>query len=574
MASKLFFNGRATSTPTTQTQIDDAAMAPKNLTVGNVLALIGASLGGQPNTPLFFGDPSELDAKLVSGPLYHAVRKAFAPSDQTNAPSTVVAIRVGTATPATLNLLDTAGQVALALTSTQFGLPANSTKIKVETGTSSGKKMTVQLGQNYYSQDNLARNALSVQYVGAQTSATIAVSNTQVVLCAPAGSVVATIALADAPAVGQLADRISAVAGFTAAAVGGTATTPALNGLDGLPPTDCRTASLTLTANLQAALEWLNGLGQTYVTAARGAAAGAALVNVPFTYLSGGSDPATTLTDWTNALAALQTADVQWVVPLSGDPAVHAAVDAHCQYMSTVGRKERRALVGPVAGTSQSAVMALPIALNSDRTSIVWPGHYDYDDFTGALTLYDPWMSAVLVAAMFSGSDPGTPMTNKTLAIRGLETNPRNPTDTDQMIDAGVLPLEKTSQGFKIVRSISSWLANDNFNRVEVSVGAATDYMARTVRDALDILRGQQANPLVLARAISIAESTLAELARPKPEGPGIIVGDANSPAYRNIRAQLVGDTLRIAFEASPVIPVNFIPVTISIVPYSGTANA
>lgn len=573
MASKLFFNGNSTSTPVTVSKINDTAMAPKSLTVGNVLAIIGTCSGGAPNVPLTFGDPSEAAPLLVDGPLRYAVEKAFAPSAETGRPNTVIGIRVGQPTQATLNLLDTAGQTAIALTSTQYGLPANQTKVKVENGTTSGKKITTQVGTSYFVQDNLARNSFTVQYTGAQATATIAVSGTQVILSAPAITPVATLALSDFPTVQALVDRISATAGWTASVVGGAGTTATLNALDTLAAADAKTAALTITANLQAAIEWLNGLGEGFVTATRGGSAGAALVNVGWTYLAGGTNPATQFSDWTAALNALQTVDCQWLVPLTGDPAVHAAADAHAQYMSSQGRKERRVLVGPVAGTSLSAVMALPIALDSDRTALCWPGYYDFDA-NGIRQLYDPFYTAVLIAAGFAGSDPGTPMTNKSLAVRGLETKIRNPADTDPLIQSGVLCVEQTNKGFMVVRSISTWLVNDNYNRVEMSVGAAVDFVARNVREAVDPIRGSEANPQALARAIEQAKGALIELARPQPEGLGVIVGDAVTPAFRNIRASLAGDTLALSFECSPVIPVNFIPITISIVPYSGTATA
>ena len=77
-----------------------------------------------------------------------------------------------------------------------------------------------------------------------------------------------------------------------------------------------------------------------------------------------------------------------------------------------------------------------------------------------------------------------------------------------------------------------------------------------------------------LQRAISITESALRELARAEPQGPGVLVGDAQSPAYRNISASLEGDTLRVQFECSPAIPVNYVLVSIFAVPYSGAASA
>ena len=88
----------------------------------------------------------------------------------------------------------------------------------------------------------------------------------------------------------------------------------------------------------------------------------------------------------------------------------------------------------------------------------------------------------------------------------------------------------------------------------------------------LGVFRGEVA--VVLSRAASIAETTLRELAREEPQGPGVIVGNAQSPAYRNIKASLEGDVLRVDFECSPVIPVNYVLATIYAVPFSGTATA
>jgi hypothetical protein len=122
-----------------------------------------------------------------------------------------------------------------------------------------------------------------------------------------------------------------------------------------------------------------------------------------------------------------------------------------------------------------------------------------------------------------------------------------------------------------VVKSISTWLINDNYNRVEVSTGFAVDFVARNVRNALDDLRGAKATPAVLALAAARVESTLRELARPEPAGPEVITGNAESPAYKGIEVSLEGDVLRVAFQCSPVIPVNYIPVTIYAVPFSGT---
>lgn len=567
----VFFNGQLLVTPTTASVVNDDAMRNQNLSVGNVLALVGKSAGGKPKTPLRFGSPDEAKRVLRSGELLDAVLKAFAPSNQTGGPQTIVAMRVNPAVQASLALKDAADATVINLTSTGYGLGENLIKVRIENGSLSGKRLTTQLGSNYYAADNVGRTAFSVQYLGAEATATIAVTGTTVTLVA--GSDTIAIPLAEFSTVDTLVDRINSIDGFSASVEDRSGIKPTLNGLDFLAASDIKTARRSIKADLQAIVDWFNGNGEGFVTAARASNVGTLPQNIPYTFLAGGSDGVTTNGDWSDAFDALQAVDVQWVTPLSGDAAIHAMTDAHVQFSSNQLRRERRAICGTASGTSDADAIAAAKMLNSDRTSLVHLGYYDYDA-SGALVLFEPYQTAALIAGAFSGVNPGTPLTNKTIAVRGLERDLINPTDTDVLINGGVLCVENTETGYKVVKSISTWLVNDNYNRVEQSTGFALDFTVRNVRQAVDVLRGEKGNPLVLSRSISIAESTLRELARPEPQGPGVLAGDANSPAYRNIKASLEGDVVRIEFECSPVIPANYILVTVFAVPYSGTVSA
>ena len=93
------------------------------------------------------------------------------------------------------------------------------------------------------------------------------------------------------------------------------------------------------------------------------------------------------------------------------------------------------------------------------------------------------------------------------------------------------------------------------------------------MRKALDPIRGGKQTPIQLSRALSITKGQLTELARPEPMGPEVLVGDENSPAFRNVTGTVEGDVIRIQFEASPVVPNNFILVTMYARPYSGSAT-
>jgi hypothetical protein len=570
----VFFDGRLWVSPATMSKVDDSAMFNRGLSVGNVLALVGRSEGGAPGTAIRLGGPQDARKILRSGDGLKAVEKAFDPSSQTGAPAEVIFVRVNPAVQAALVLNDSTPAPVISLAATDYGLYTNQIKVKVEAATTRGLKLSTQLGEDYYTQDDVYRDAFSVQYLGAQASAVMSITGTSLVLQAPSGTTVATVDLNAYPTVQQVVDRINAVASFTASVLDGNANKPTLNGLDYVSVQDVKTAVYTAKADLQAAVDWFNGQGEGFITAVRAPAVGKPPAALNWTYLSGGTDGTVTNTEWADAFdEVLQNVDCQWVVPLSGDASIHAMADSHVAYMSSVARMERRSICGTVSGVTDAAAIAAAKALNSDRTSLTHLGFYDYDQ-SGALTLFEPYILAALLAGAFSGSNPGTALTNKALKIRGLERKLRNPTDTDRLLTGGVLCLEDTQNGYKVVQSISTWLVNDNYNRVEVSCGVAVDFVARNVRNALDVLRGEKANAITLGRAVNIAESTLRELARQEPQGPGVLAGDETSPPYKNIVASIDGDVLRVEFQCSPVIPVNYIPVTIFAVPYSGTASA
>ena len=567
----VFFNGQLLTTPTTASAVVDDAMRNQNLSVGNVLALVGKSAGGKPKSALRFGTPDQARRVLRGGELLDAVLKAFSPSNETGGPQEVIAIRVQPALQASLILKDDLDANVINLTSTGYGLGENQVKVRIEDGTLSGKRLTTQFGTAYYTADNVGRTAFKVSYTGAATVATVDVAADKVTVTADLE--VTEIPLAEFATVDSLVDRINAIVDFTATVEDRSNAKPTLNALDFLVAGDVKAGALSVKADLQAAIDWINGAGEGYAHAERALNAGTPPANVPFQFMTGGTDGTTDISDWNDAFEALQTIDVQWVSPVTPDPAIHAMCDTHVHFCSGQLKRERRSIVGMESGTTDDEAIAAAKLLNSDRTSLAHIGYYDYDE-TGKLVLMSPYMTAALLAGAFTGVSPGTPLTNKSISVRGLERDLVNPTETDPLIRGGVLCVENTEQGYKVVQSISTWLVNDNYNRVEQSCGVALDFVVRNVRNAVDVLRGRKGGPLVLSRAISIAESTLRELAREEPQGPGVIVGDAASPAYRNITASLEGDAVRVDFECSPVIPVNYVLNTVYAVPYSGSASA
>ena len=584
----VFFNGTLYTSPVTVSQVDDSKMYARGLSVGNMLAILGTSEGGEPLTALRFGSPSEAKAVLRSGPLLDAINRAFSSSVQSPGPSTIIGVRVAPTTDAmkatdgtlcaqsTLTLKDGAnntGNNSILLTSTNYGLTENQIKVKVEAGSSVGLKLTTQFGtsQNYV--DNLVRNCFSVKYAdGATDTGTVTITNSTLTLTL--NSVATVIDLAAYPTVQKLVDRLNSITSITAVVLNGNGDKPTLNGLDNVAAQDIKTAAYSVTATLQAAVEWFNSSGENYVNATRVSGATKPPAALDFTYMSGGNDGDTVPTPgaWQAAFNVLQNEDVQWVVPISSAAGVHAMTDSHVNTCSNILRKERRAICGMASGTTDAQAIAAAKLINSDRTSLTHLGVYDYDD-TGALVLFQPYIAAAMISGAFSGLNPGTPMTNKSLRVRGLERKLLNPTNTDALINGGVLCLEETATGFKVVQSISTWLINTNYNRREVSVGVALDFIMRNVRNSVDNLRGFKGNPTNMALALEKAKTVLDELSKPEPIGPGVLVGDAENPPYKNLSVSLIGDQLALEFQASPVIPMNYITITCFAVPYSGSAS-
>lgn len=581
-----FFNGREWITPATMSAVDDSAMAPQSESTSNIACFIGQSAGGQPGVVLSFGSPNEAKAVLVSGELLTAAMKAFSASNETGGPATVDVIRVNPATQSLLTLNDTNGAAAVVVQSADWGARTAQIKLTVEAASGgAGYAAAVSMGSASYSIDNLTASPFSVEYTGTNGSATMTITPTQMSL-KDGGNAAKVIPFATYPTVGQLVDYINTIGGFEATVNGGAINAPTVNGLDSvtnvaLPiPVSGAFTPVPVTANLNQLMSWLNSvapLSQPLLTASYVPGySGLPLTYIPYTYLAGGSDGVTTASNYDAALTVLQTSDVQWITPISSNPAVWAMVDAHVQYMSKVGGMERRAIVGSALGTTDAAAIAFAFNLNSDRTSLVHLGYYD-SDLTGILSglqLYSPYLTAAAIAGAFSGVSPGTAMTNKAMSFSGLERYLNVPTDTDKLLQGGVMPLAKQKTGYMVIQSISTWLVDDKYDKVEQSVGWALDYTCRTTREILDPIRGQKITPILLGRAATLTETNLKALAVPDPQGPGVLAGDAANPPYKNIVAQGVGTVVAVSFQCSPVLPANYVSVTVFAVPFSGTASA
>ncbi|EAO1133516.1 hypothetical protein EX011_21365 [Salmonella enterica] len=597
----VFFNGNLLVTPQTASAVNDDAMLNQNLSVGNVLAVVGESTGGEPMKVLEFSDPNEARRVLESGKLCDAVIAAFAPSSQTGSPQTVSAVRINKLGKASLDVHGDSAQfpgVYGTFKAKNWGLEGTRLRIKIEVGSKPHLRtltVTGGVGANTWTKSQndiggiglLVTNQASdftfkIMYVPGgegigEVHANIGANDEQKI----------TFRLASFPTVGDLTDYLESFVDNAGLPVFHFQyADPAHRDLpsDAIDPGEVQATppnttapTLGLSWRAYAIKKWLDDNLSEYLEFVPNESNANAwrdgIKPMQFTYLISAGNPNVTASDWSAGLALLERRDVQWVHVATGNPAIHAQVMSHVHVCSTTFRRERRAICGTELNTSDDDAILAAKALNHPRVSLVHIGHYAYDQ-AGKLVLRPAYCTAGLVAAGFAGVNPGTPLTNKTLAVQGLERDLINPSETDKLIKGGVMPIENTETGYKVTQSISTWLGDSKYNKREQSCGVAVDFAVRNVRQALDVLRGEKQSPILLARAVSIAKGSLTELSRPEPQGPAVLVGDENSPAWRNVSATVEGDVLRVQFEASPVIPNNYVLVTMYAVPYSGSATA
>lgn len=582
MADSILVGSKQTYTPGAFSTTNDTAMNPVSAGTGNKIVFMGTSTGGQPNTLLGpFADPTSAAKVLIGGELLTAVQKGFSASTEVGAPSSVYAVNVGSAPAATLSLKDSTGADAIDLTTVQYGSAANTAMVAVYDGSVSGTEISVKnAGGSAITVDNIKRDSFSLAYAGSEASASITVAAEQVTLYAPAGTSVASLDLNQYQTVPELVDAINAVSGFEATIAVAAANSMALNALDPCTNVALGSAAVTLTSNLQAQIDFFNSTsGGGIFTAARAATATGPVVPVGWKTVAPVTVPAPLVTDWTNAFSMLEGQWVDHIAVVSPNAAVWTAADAHAQYMTKTAQMPRRVYAGPALGMSRDQVAQLGGALNSDRTALIWPGVYMYDA-NGNKTLYPPYIAAALVAAGFAGLSPGQSMTNVSLDVLGLEVAVAIPTDTDVLIPGGIMPLATDRDGVtKVIRAVTTWLTDNKFDRVEVSTSIAVDFVNMTVLDAVRArlgtagAQGMGVSPETVAGVISDCQTALNYCAKPVPQGPGVIVGDSNNPAWDYLNGEADGDKITVNFECHPVIPVNFIPVNNSIVPYSGTVS-
>lgn len=284
-------------------------------------------------------------------------------------------------------------------------------------------------------------------------------------------------------------------------------------------------------------------------------------------FLSGGAEGTATSSDYQAALDLLKDVDVSTIVPLTGDPAVHTALNSHCVYMAGQGKSERDGIVGLVAltGSTPTTPIAAPtkaslkdqiLALNSRHLRACAQTITRFNT-AGTRTVFAPYFQAVIAAGMQAGSTVGTSLTRKTANVVAIaqDSTWKPSDDANELIQAGLWFMESHRTGIRCVRNVTTYLQDNNLAYTEASVNEAANFAVFNFRNNLESVVGKKGFAGTIAAARSAATSILS-----------LMVTEGVITQFQSLTVELSGDTLVVAVEIAPVIPINFVTATVHLV--------
>lgn len=132
------FNGKEFYQPQAYAITDTSDLVGVGVAAGGIIGLIGTAEGGEPNVVTRYTSPATVQNTLKGGNLLHAMVNAYNEGAQV-----IYAMRIGNASHSALTLQNSSSGDVVTLTSKDWGEDQNNIAIKVEDGTTSGKKVTL-----------------------------------------------------------------------------------------------------------------------------------------------------------------------------------------------------------------------------------------------------------------------------------------------------------------------------------------------------------------------------------------------------------------------------------------------
>ena len=623
----VYFNGRYYIKPQVATYVDDTALTPVGLVGSNVIGMMGPAKDGIPNQAYLLTSLSDATDIFGEGPLVDGVAMAFNGGAQyiwaTRVGGDYVATAAGDKFPTNVPLqckyaITDTPYCPFALLSNAYGTQANGIVVTTHaTGSSRsvrGVTVSVEAQGNTIEGQGIYYDALRINNASGVGLTLAIVSNVLTVTYdVTPGDVINLIGVA------STTDLVSRIKTEIANGGGDAAdfTFTILKEMTGAQLDDRASFTIadstedTLSADVKAVFDWFNSGVQPYVYAEDTSSIFTTAVAKDLTLLQTANTPATEFpfvfadaviqgtvgaidsTSYTGVLAEIyEDLDIDLIVPIvdnylgitnSDDAAaIFSATLAHCKEMSTLKSEERIGLVGyqfsdgvlPANTTSTADgdadllvtdLKANAATFNSPYMVVCAPRLKAFDT-KGTLKYFNGTYTAAYLAGLIASFPVGEPITNKDISgIQGLSTYFKN-RQILQLIDNGICTIERVGSALKVVQGVTSWISDDNYNRKEISVRLATNYIAKNCRENLKTFIGRKNSPNMLQMIKGSLIQVLREL-----ENNEIIVGTVAYPAYRNLTLTATGDVVYVSFECSPVLPINYVMITIHATVFKAT---
>ena len=531
------------------------------------LCIMGKSTGGTPLELLEFSSISEAKNTLLSGNLLEGVAYAFNGSND-YVPQKVYAMRVNGGVQGTLTL-SSGSTESIKLTAWDYGSHTNQLKLKIETGTiENSKKFTLVYKSTTKTVDNIIKK--SIQVYGGGTNPTVTIGEDSMILSTTdddSETVTETLSFEEFPTISELVAKINDSEYFTATQLD--SDDDALSSELDTVTSVAISEGLILYSNFVAFVDELENIEYFDSVEVLTTATRVVPDNTSYVYFSGGSTSSYTTDDWSNALEALETKDIQIIATPCTTQEIQVLIANHCTSMSsTVNRKERMCWFGGELDEADDDLITKAKVFNNKLVSYVGDSVIASNPITGETENVNGALVACMLAGMESAMAVHIPLTNKVLKVLGFRTS-RNITNLEKLIKNGIVtcnPNPDDNSDYVCIRAVTTYQQDDLISN-ERSMTREDLYMNRDLRQAYSSLIGTPNNV-----GASVFTQTLLAKAE-EWANAGYIVRDDSNNAVWNTSVSIDGDKVYISFSRYLTAPTNFIFITATNYVYTSTVE-
>lgn len=260
---------------------------------------------------------------------------------------------------------------------------------------------------------------------------------------------------------------------------------------------------------------------------------------------------------WISYFDMLSNFDITYIVPLTGDVAIHAELASHIATMSGNMGKERRGVIGGNNYETVAETMERARDIASDRIQVVHGGFYDYDN-KAELKLYPPYILAAQHAGRAAFLDDGESATHDTYRMVSPEYKLERQEIT-QLLAGGCLAFEfilgknSTAQSsVRLVQDLTTDVTSSDTVHTERATGALADSINKEMREVLDdLLTGKRTSETDLTSAANAVISVLIK----RQQKQQII-------DFKDVYVTKTGTVTTVDYSLAPSEPNNFTLIT------------